>query len=136
MIIGVFGCTRVDELVRMSIEDIEEQGRLLYINIPETKTGFGRAFTICDLEYIDLIQRYIKLRPNNMPNKRFFIRYENGKCVRQVVGHHTLSSVPRKIAEFLKLPDVELYTGTYLNFLCNKILLVDGVIYKIILIRP
>ena len=58
-----------------------------------------------------LIRKYISLRPANMTNKRFLLTYRNKKRVAQVVDVHTVGNVPKKIAEYLGLPESEKFTG-------------------------
>ena len=58
-----------------------------------------------------LIGKYISLRPANLTNKWFLLAYRNKKYVVQVVCVHTVSNVPKKIAEYLELPDTGKFTG-------------------------
>lgn len=46
-----------------------------------------------------------------MKTDRVFLTYIKGKCTVQPVGIHTIANMPRKIAEFLKLPHFQEYTG-------------------------
>ena len=60
---------------------------------------------------IVIYRKYSSLRPKQSPHKSFFIFYRNGRCSTQPVGIHTLSKIPCKIAEYLKLPISKEYTG-------------------------
>lgn len=98
----------------MKLEDIEDHGTMLYIRIPDKKSP--RSFTITNnsqsgYDYLDLYRRYINLRPTTAHSTRFFLQYINGKCTTCVVGINTFGKIPKCIAEFLKLSDVNAYTG-------------------------
>ena len=51
------------------------------------------------------------MRPTDFESDRFFIVYKKGKCSRNVIGKNKISDVPKSIASYLNLDDVELYTG-------------------------
>ena len=69
-----------------------------------------RTFFIGPLFY-EKVKYYISLRPPNAPFARFFAQYLNGKCVCQVIGRNKISKVPKKIATYLGLENVNRYTG-------------------------
>lgn len=114
-IIGVAGACRTDELYRMKYKDIQLKDDLAIVNIIETKNNVRRSFVIMKntehADWLKLVQNYIKLRPMNAVDERFFFRYERGRCVNQVVGKHTIATIPRQIAKFLKLDNISEYTG-------------------------
>lgn len=56
-------------------------------------------------------RKYAALRPLQTNHRRFFIYFKAGKCSVQPVGKNTLGKIPNLIANFLKLPNPELYTG-------------------------
>lgn len=101
----------------MSVNDVEyTSDGSIKIKIPATFPKIGRQFVIpasndCDVNMVDLIKRYISLRPDNVPNSRFFICYRQGRCTRQPVGINTIGAYPEKIATFLELPCANNYTG-------------------------
>jgi hypothetical protein len=70
----------------MKINDIEDLGSLLLIKIPESKTGKNRSFTIVGEEFIMKYRQYVNLRPVDFQEQRFFLKYQNGKCYRMVMG--------------------------------------------------
>lgn len=123
-IFGVLGACRCHELADVLMENVEEiGGKIFHVKIPETKTGVFRSFTVSNY-YYDVVKRYLKLRPENVCTPRFFLCYREGRCLKQVIGKNTISKVPSVIAEYLKLPDVNLYTGhtlrrTSATFLAN-----------------
>lgn len=86
------------------------------VKIPDTKTHTQRVFTIQsdvsnNIDFLGFIRRYIALRPEHMASFRFFVRYVSGKCSAQNVGINMIGSVPRNIAEYLKLASANEYTG-------------------------
>jgi integrase len=113
---GIGGGCRMDELHKMKIDDIEDRDNILIIQVPETKTNKKRMFTIVDntkigVSKLALYKKYSDLRLANTPTKSFFLGYRNENCTKQVVGINTFYKMPRMIAEFLKLPLPESYTG-------------------------
>lgn len=66
----------------------------------------------------------MKLRPADTKTSKLFLGYRNGKCIKQVVGKGMIGQFPKKIAEYLKLPNIKSYTGhsfrrTSATFLAN-----------------
>ena len=96
-------------MVNVTLGDIVERTDLYLVKVPITKTNVPRSFTITG-EFYNIVKRYRILRPNLIAT-RFFINYRNGKCTAQFIGKNKLRAMPRKIAEFLKLPEPELFTG-------------------------
>lgn len=115
-IFGLAGACRREELMKITTDDIEDNGNILIVTIPCTKTNKPRKFVVCDPgedkpSYIDLYQKYKALRPKNCQHKRFFLYYKNGKCTSQNVGINTFGKMPCNIAGYLGLKNPELYTG-------------------------
>lgn len=102
---------RCEEIMRMSIDDVVDLGSYIHIKILESKTKKVRSFTIVDEISINILRNYISKRPKNFNERRFFIRYEKGKCCRSVMGIHQIGSVPKKVAAFLELDNKDEYTG-------------------------
>lgn len=100
-------------------------GNVVLIKIPDSKTRKVRSFTIIGENYVKIYRKYAALRPKDMPETRFFLKYQNGKCCRSVMGIHIISSVPGKVATFLKLSDSKEYTGHSLRR-TSATLLIDG----------
>lgn len=110
-IFGVHGACRGNELLNITVDDVENHsGDLLLVKLTDTKTKIDRSFVIRG-EYKNIVQKYLELRPADMKTNRFFIRYQNGKCFKQVMGKNKISNMPQEIATYLKLPDIKLYTG-------------------------
>lgn len=112
MIFGLCGCLRCDELVNITIDIIEQHNSMLLVRIPTCKTKKAFSFTISGTFY-EIVQRYAKLRVSTTQSNRFFVNYQRGKCTIQVIGYRKLSWMPRRVAEFLQLPDPEHYTGNF-----------------------
>ncbi|KAL0879211.1 hypothetical protein ABMA27_002994 [Loxostege sticticalis] len=111
LIFGIHGACRGNELVKITVDDIENHSdQLLLVKLTDTKTKIDRSFIIRG-EYKRIVEKYQSLRPSDIKSNRFFIRYQNGKCLKQVLGKNKISSMPQEIATFLKLPDSKLYTG-------------------------
>lgn len=104
------GCRR-EELTNMSIDDIEYKSDSIIVSVPKTKNNITRIFAVTDIQWIDLIKKYVSLRPNNVTHKRFFLTYRNGYCVTSPIGINIMGKVSKNIAAFLKLPNPELFTG-------------------------
>lgn len=111
LIFGISGACRRDELVKMAVENVNDKGSVLIINIPASKTDKPRVFTITNPEYIEVYRRYVALRPLYSDTSRLFLNYQKGKCTSQAVGINKIGSAPCQIAKFLKLENPELYTG-------------------------
>ncbi|WP_219823724.1 hypothetical protein, partial [Enterobacter cloacae complex sp. 2DZ2F20B] len=56
-------------------------------------------------------EKYVALRPKMFNEGRFFIKYVDGMCHRQVVGIHKISGVPQEVAKYLKLENFKEYSG-------------------------
>lgn len=110
MVIGIGGACRRGELWQLKITDLQDLGSALIVKLNDTKTKRPRSFTITDSFY-DIYKKYAALRPPNLPETRFFLNFQNGKCTRQAVGINKFGKMPEQIASFLKLPDPKLYTG-------------------------
>lgn len=91
-------------------------GEYVLIEIPNTKTNVRREFTISSgniegVNLVEMFRKYSSLRPSPIEHSRFFLGYRNGKCTRQCVGINSIGGFPKKIAEFLELPNAGNYTG-------------------------
>ncbi|KAJ8976932.1 hypothetical protein NQ317_005105 [Molorchus minor] len=103
LILGIAGACRTDELVNLTVDDIEDVGSSLIVKIPNTKTKIPRIFVVTDVgNMLELFPKYLSLRPPH---------YKAGKCSSQPVGKNTMGKIPSVVASYLKLPDVACYTG-------------------------
>ncbi|KAJ8973436.1 hypothetical protein NQ317_016269 [Molorchus minor] len=95
LILGIAGACRTDELVNLTVDDIEDVGSSLIVKIPNTETKIPRIFVVTDVgNMLELFRKYLSLRPPHVKHKRLFLYYKAGK-----------------LASYLKLPDVACYTG-------------------------
>lgn len=109
----------------MTIDDIEDLQKLVLVKIPDTKTNKSRSFTIVGDFYLSIFRKYKALRPTDTDIKRFFLKYQNGRCHKVVMGIHKISGVPKEIATYLKLSNPSEYTGHCLRR-TSATLLVDS----------
>ncbi|XP_057321217.1 uncharacterized protein LOC130671799 [Microplitis mediator] len=111
LIFGVSGACRRGELSSMTTNNIKivDESTIL-VQLPKTKTNVARSFTIIDT-FNEVVKKYMSTRPKETKIDRFFLKYANGKCQQQPMGINKIGSIPKIIAEYLKLPEPELYTG-------------------------
>lgn len=115
-IIGIGGACRKIELLNMFTEHVVDNGEHIKITIPDSKTYEPREFFITagsmnGVNLLAMIRKYMSLRPVKATTNRFFLGFRNGKCTVQPVGTNTFAEMPRKIATFLGLNDVQRFTG-------------------------
>ncbi|KAJ6648326.1 hypothetical protein Bhyg_03554, partial [Pseudolycoriella hygida] len=116
LIIGIGGACRKIEVLKLTTDNVTDDGDHLTIDIEDTKTHSPRQFIITPgsvngVDLLEILRRYIALRPLSAKNDRFFLGYRAGKCVCQPVGINTFASMPSKIATLLGLNDPKKYTG-------------------------
>jgi integrase len=114
-VITIFGACRCDELLSLTVKDVEDVEKYIIVTLRNTKNLTTRRFTItnegCSFQPCVLYRKYAALRPRQADQLRFFLTYRNGKCISLNVGQHTIGGVPKKIATYLGLQEPELYTG-------------------------
>ncbi|XP_023312630.1 uncharacterized protein LOC111692753, partial [Anoplophora glabripennis] len=79
---GYFGGCRSQELLNMKISDIEDRDSVMVVNVPESKTGVSKKFTIVDekeFSALPLLRLYMSLRPKGLPNPSSY----TGHCLRR-----------------------------------------------------
>lgn len=133
LVMGVFGGLRRDEMVKMTINDLEDKGSVLLVKVPETKTATSKGFTIVEEEEIGalkLIRQYMSLRPKGIKESRFFLTYRNNRCTAQPVGKNTIGSVPSIIAKYLKLENPKEFTGHCLRRTSSTLLIEAGATFE------
>ncbi|KAJ8983224.1 hypothetical protein NQ317_005313 [Molorchus minor] len=99
LILGIAGACRTDELVNLTVDDIEDVGSSLII---------PRIFVVTDVgNMLELFRKYLSLRPPHVKHKPLFCttKQENP------VGKNAMGKIPSVVASYLKLPDVACYTG-------------------------
>lgn len=115
LIIGIAGACRRDELTKLCTKDVVDTGDYIRIDIVDSKSDNSRQFVITEnfmnnSNLLALIRKYMSLRTVRV-HDRFFVGYRSGKCTSQPVGVNTIGAIPKKIAKYLGLQDVEYYTG-------------------------
>lgn len=110
MIFGICGALRCIEFINLKFNQVEDKTDKFIVSVEDTKTYIDRSFVIGSLFY-EKIKKYILLRPQEQFTNRFFIRYNNGKCDKQVMGKNKIGSTPSSIASYLGLKDPSKYTG-------------------------
>jgi len=110
LIVGISGACRCDELVKMKIGDINFLKNRIVIVIPDTKTHRPRSFLITKPDWIKIVNQYNDLRIN-INNERFFLQVRFGKMTMQPFGHNAVGNFPKKIAAYLKLNNINTFTG-------------------------
>lgn len=102
---------RRHELTKLKVEDVQDKGDVMIIKILDTKNNKPRTSCVTEPLWINIIKKYMALRPPGTELRRFFLFYAKNKCSRQAVGLHSFGSMPYKIASFLKLENPSAYTG-------------------------
>lgn len=96
---------------------MQDKERYFLVTVNNAKNHSQRSFPIIPSEVcingVELIRKYISLKPAKCKRKDFFLFYNkiSGKCANQVVARNTLATYPNQIAAFLKLEHPEQYTG-------------------------
>lgn len=94
----------------MKTADVNFFNEKVAIEIPNSKTYQPRSFMITDQKWITPLEEYMTLR-KNVQNEMLFMQIRFEKITNQRIGHNTISQMPKKIAGFLKLSDIEAFTG-------------------------
>lgn len=86
------------------------------VRLEDTKMKKDRSFVILpgnleNVNFLELIRRYMVLRPRITQHNRFFVNYTKGKCTIQPVGIHKIGGVPGIVAKYLGLENDNAYTG-------------------------
>lgn len=108
---GYSGACRREELTNMCVDDIEYKDDVIIVRIPKTKIYVKRTFAITNNVWINLIKKYVDLRPKKTSHRRFFLTFRNGYCLSSPIGINTMGKIAYTIAKYLNLPNPELYTG-------------------------
>lgn len=109
-VLGVAGACRRVEMEKLTVENVQKQGDIILVKIMNTKNRIDRKFTV-DGNFLNIVERYINLRPKDISTDRFFINFQRGKCTKQPIGKNKFGAMPKEIALFLQLENPERYTG-------------------------
>lgn len=110
LIMGILGACRRDEIYKMKITDFDDLGTAAIAKVPKKRRKTAKKFTITG-HFYDIFKKYKDLRPKNVTDSWFFCNYQNGKCTFPRVGINKIGTTGKRIAQYLKLPNPELYTG-------------------------
>lgn len=95
------------------VEHIKLYNDAILVTVPKTSSSAMFTFTISDRSFCRIVKKYLALRPKKVNTKRFFLKYQGGKCKAFPIGKSTFCEMPRRIADYLKLPEAERhYSGT------------------------
>lgn len=116
LIVGLAGACRRIELTNLLLENVTDEGKCFHVIIPTTKTKIPRDFFITkgnveEVDFVEIVRRYIAMRPSNTVHSRFFVGYRNGRCIKQAVGINTFGKMPSSIASYLGHSNPQQYTG-------------------------
>ena len=110
MVIGISGACRSDELFKMKTADVDLQEHRAIVVIPSTETYQTRSFLVTNIKWVEIVRRYVDLR-KDVEGDRFFVQLRYGKLTKQPYGQNSISQIPKKIATYLQLSNVNTYTG-------------------------
>ncbi|KAJ6639274.1 hypothetical protein Bhyg_12017 [Pseudolycoriella hygida] len=115
-IIGIGGACRKIEMLKLTTDEVFDNGDHVLVSIVDTKNYEPRQFMVTagsvnQVDLLAILRRYIALRPKNVSHNRFFVGYRSGKCINQPVGINSFASMPQKIATFLGLTNIKSFTG-------------------------
>ncbi|KAJ8976333.1 hypothetical protein NQ317_017776 [Molorchus minor] len=114
LILGIAGACRTDELVNLTVDDIEDVGSSLIVKNPNTKTKIPQLWLpmweIC-------LNCFENTCPFVLPTSSisaFFCTTKQENLVRSQLARITMGKIPSVVAWYLILPDVACYTATLL----------------------
>ncbi|KAJ8669542.1 hypothetical protein QAD02_000801 [Eretmocerus hayati] len=109
--VGVIGCCRKGELVKMLMSYVTAMPDAYLIRIPAevTKTLTENTFMVVGPFYT-VLKRYLEAR-KKINHERFFLTQRDGVFINSPAGDKTVSNAFKVVATFLKLPEPERYTG-------------------------
>lgn len=103
-------------MLNLTVKDVVDKGDIMLVDIDETKNYKDRQYVInagviSNVNFLDIIRKYLCLRSRVTTTDRFLVGYRKGKCISLPVGINTIGGMPKKIADFLGLENSALYTG-------------------------
>ncbi|KAJ8965929.1 hypothetical protein NQ317_008865 [Molorchus minor] len=77
LILGITGACRTDELVNLTVDDIEDVGSSLIVKIPNIDNDSTKIFVVTDVgTCLNLFRKYLSLRLSPVKHKRLFLYYK------------------------------------------------------------
>lgn len=98
---------------------------MLLVTVQPQGNRKQRLFTV-EGEFYNIYRKYAALRPDDAKTNRFFMKCTHGKYTNSVIGKNKFGSMPKDIAEFLNLPDIDSYTGNTFRQTSAKLLADSG----------
>lgn len=95
--------------MKMTINDVEQHGEVIYIKVREENTKVKRSFTI-ESQYAAYVRKYLKRRQAFATTNHLFINCQKGRFQNVPIGRNKFIKIPKTIANFLHLPDPIKYT--------------------------
>jgi len=119
LIIGLCGALRTDELSKLEFDDVREESNQLQITIRSSKTdkrAAGHIFVATSDPMpnrcpVRLFSQYKQQVPPSLQKGRLFLQQRKGKFTKQCHGKSWFSNLPTRVANFLKKPNAERFTG-------------------------
>lgn len=108
LVMGICGGLNREEISNLRIWNMDEKASILLVRCPRGKNEHMFAVTG---DYLEYYRKYAKLRPPGVETDRFFLKYNKGKCAKQVIGINKIGQMPKEIAHFLGLPEPDSYTS-------------------------
>jgi len=119
LLFGLCGALRTEELLNLSWENIEKNPKCLSITLPSSKTDKNNSgftfFAKANEEHkprcpVRIFSGYKgKIKPPYQG--RLFVQMKNNKYTSQKRGKNWFSGLPKRIAQFLKKPNEDQFTG-------------------------
>lgn len=99
LIIGITGACRREELCKLKVTNIKEEGSVFIGKIAETTNSLPRTFVIAD-RFHSIVKKYAALRPIHATTDGFFVNYNRAKSTVQNIGINKFWKMPSLMAEY------------------------------------
>ncbi|KAJ8667892.1 hypothetical protein QAD02_009555 [Eretmocerus hayati] len=109
-VLSIMGACQRIQLFDMTLAHITVRETSLMITIPQIKKSIARTFSV-NTPWKEIVQQYIQMRPEGTQHDFLFINYQNGRCTPQKMSIMKIGRMPRRMAEYLQLPNPETYTS-------------------------
>lgn len=81
---GISGACRCDEIVRTTVSNTEQHGKMFDVKIPTSKNQLHRCFSVHSVFY-QYMKPYMDIRiKKNFPSDRLLLSFCKDKCKNQV----------------------------------------------------
>lgn len=107
---AICGAAYGDKMTRIKFNQVKDCNTEIIVRIPVAKTTKIRFVQIRS-EHLDIVRRYMLLRPPHIATDRFLIQFRNSKCTTQHVGKNSIKNMSCRVAQYLGLPEPTKYTA-------------------------